>query len=284
MPNIKPALVILAGGLGSRFGGAKQVAPFGARGRFLFEYACFDAMQAGFQKVYVITRPGMQVEISAQLQRWIHPSRFEILIQEQSRSKPWGTAHALHFLTGHWGGPFLVLNADDYYGSGICKRAIELLDSGVQNAALLFELAPTLSPNGPVARGICQVEHDALLSIEEVLKIEQKEGQVQDDEGRILAPNTLISMNAWLFQAAFLTELSALVQQFLHDNAQNETAEVYLPKVVQELIQKNQLKVSTTAMPAEWFGITYAADLTHAQQKIRELEKGVYPTDFSPWI
>lgn len=284
MPNIKPALVILAGGLGSRFGGDKQIAPFGAEGHFLFEYACYDAMQAGFEKVFVITRPGMQVEISKQLQKWIHPSRFEILIQEQNRIKPWGTAHALHFLAGHWEGPFLVLNADDYYGSGICARAIELLERGVQNAALLFELAPTLSTNGPVARGICQVENDVLLSIEEVLKIEQKEGQVQDEQGRILAPDTLISMNAWLFQAAFLSDLTTLVNQFLQDNAQNETAEVYLPKVVQELIQKNLLKVSATAMPAEWFGITYAADLALAQQKIRELEKGVYPTVFSPWI
>lgn len=284
MPNIKPALVILAGGLGSRFGGAKQVAPFGAQGRFLFEYACYDAMRAGFQKVYVITRPGMQVEIAAQLQKWIHPSRFEILIQEQSRSKPWGTAHALHFLAGHWDGPFLVLNADDYYGSGICARATELLESGVQTAALLFELAPTLSPNGPVARGICQVERDVLLSIEEVLKIAQQESLIKDEKGRVLAPDALISMNAWLFQAAFLSDLTTLVNQFLQDNTQNETAEVYLPKVVQELIQKNQLKVSATAMPAEWFGITYAADLEFAQQKIRELEKGVYPTDFSPWI
>jgi dTDP-glucose pyrophosphorylase len=284
MPNIKPALVILAGGLGSRFGGAKQVAPFGARGRFLFEYACYDAMQAGFQKVYVITRPGMQVEISAQLQRWIHPSRFEILIQEQSRSKPWGTAHALHFLTGHWGGPFLVLNADDYYGSSICIRAKELLERGIQNAALLFELAPTLSPNGPVARGLCKVEQGFLKDVEEVLRIERIGASIQDEQGHILAPDTLISMNAWLFEASFLTHLTAHVQQFLNDNAQNETAEVYLPKVVQELIQKNQLKVSATAMPAEWFGLTYLADLALAQQKITDLEKSVYPTEFTAWI
>lgn len=241
-------------------------------------------MQAGFEKVFVITRSQMKAQINVQLLRWMHPSRFEIIIQEQSRSKPWGTAHALHFLAGRWAGPFLVLNADDYYGADICVRAKELLERGIQQAALLFELAPTLSPNGPVARGLCQVEQNFLQDIEEVLRIERVGTSIQDEQGRVLAPDTLISMNAWLFQASFLTDLTAHVQQFLSDNAQSETAEVYLPKVVQELIQKAQLQVSVSTMPAEWFGLTYAADLALAKQKITDLEKGVYPTAFSAWI
>ena len=100
MQTTDTALVILAGGLGSRFGGAKQIEPFGAQGHFLFEYACYDAMQAGFQKVFVIVRPGMQEVVSQQLNRWIQPNRYEIIIQAQTRPKPWGTAHALHFLFG----------------------------------------------------------------------------------------------------------------------------------------------------------------------------------------
>ncbi|MFM8962491.1 MAG: NTP transferase domain-containing protein, partial [Sphingomonadales bacterium] len=223
MPPIKPALVILAGGLGSRFGGAKQIAPFGAHGHFLFEYACFDAMRAGFEKVFVITRPGMQDQIATQLQKWMRPGRFEILIQEQARTKPWGTAHALHFLAGHWDGPFLVLNADDYYGSGICASTIQLLENGVQNAALLYELAPMLSPNGPVARGLCRVEEGLLKEIEEVLRIEQIGADIQDEQGRIFAPDTLISMNAWLFDASFLTDLKAHVIQFLDAHSEDQT-------------------------------------------------------------
>ncbi len=284
MPTIKPALVILAGGLGSRFGGAKQIAPFGEHGRFLFEYACYDAMRAGFEKVFVITRAGMQDIIAAQLQKWMHPSRFEIRIQEQTRNKPWGTAHALHFLAGHWDGPFLVLNADDYYGAGICARAIALLEKGVKNAALLFELAPTLSPNGPVARGICTVEQGQLVSIEEVLKIERKAGHIEDEQGRILDPNALISMNAWLFDVPFLTDLKAHVIQFLDAHSQDQTAEVYLPKVVQALIQNGKLQLQVTSMPADWFGITYAADLELAQQRILQLEKSLYPAQFTTWI
>lgn len=284
MPPIKPALVILAGGLGSRFGGAKQIAPFGEHGHFLFEYACYDAMRAGFEKVFVITRAGMQAIIAAQLQKWMHPSRFEIRIQEQTRNKPWGTAHALHFLAGHWDGPFLVLNADDYYGAGICARAIELLQNNVNNAALLYELAPTLSPNGPVARGLCRVEQDVLVSIEEILNIEQKEGRIRDEQGRNLDPKALISMNAWLFEASFLLDLKDLVHQFLSEYSQDETAEVYLPKVVQQLICEGKLQVKFTTMPAEWFGITYAADLEAAQQSILKLEKTVYPAQFTEWI
>ena len=284
MPPIKPALVILAGGLGSRFGGAKQIAPFGAHGHFLFEYACFDAMRAGFEKVFVITRPGMQDQIATQLQKWMRPGRFEILIQEQARTKPWGTAHALHFLAGHWDGPFLVLNADDYYGSGICARTIQLLENGVQNAALLYELAPMLSPNGPVARGLCRVEEGLLKEIEEVLRIEQIGADIQDEQGRIFAPDTLISMNAWLFDASFLTDLKAHVIQFLDAHSEDQTAEVYLPKVVQQLIQNGELLVTATSMPAEWFGITYAADLELAQQRILQLEKTIYPAQFTKWI
>ena len=284
MPTIKPALVILAGGLGSRFGGAKQIAPFGAHGHFLFEYACFDAMRAGFEKVFVITRSGMQDQIATQLQKWMHPGRFEILIQEQARTKPWGTAHALHFLAGHWDGPFLVLNADDYYGSGICASTIQLIENGVQNAALLYELGPTLSPNGPVARGLCRVEAGLLKEIEEVLRIEQIGAYIQDEQGRIFAPDALISMNAWLFHASFLTDLKAHVIQFLDAYSEDQTAEVYLPKVVQQLIQDGELLVTATSMPAAWFGITYAADLELAQQRILQLEKTIYPAQFTEWI
>ena len=154
----------------------------------------------------------------------------------------------------------------------------------MNNAALLYELAPTLSPNGPVARGLCRVEQDVLVSIEEILNIEQKEGRIRDEQGRNLDPKALISMNAWLFEASFLLDLKDLVHQFLSEYSQDETAEVYLPKVVQQLICEGKLQVKFTTMPAEWFGITYAADLEAAQQSILKLEKTVYPAQFTEWI
>jgi dTDP-glucose pyrophosphorylase len=284
MPTTDLALVILAGGLGSRFGGAKQIEPFGHEGHFLFEYACYDAMRAGFEKVFIIVRPGMQVVISQQLTRWMHPKRFEILVQEQHRSKPWGTAHALHFLHGKWEGSFLVLNADDYYGSSICQSAADLAQKGVQAAALLFELSPTLSPNGPVARGLCNIENHYLLGIEEVLQIQYQGNEIKDESQRTLSPAALISMNAWLLPPQFLTHLKVLVEQFLVAHADNESAEIYLPKVINEMITAGKLAVQVQEMPPKWFGLTYADDLAEAKSQILALEGKEYSLVFPTWI
>ena len=278
------ALVILAGGLGSRFGGAKQIEPFGHDRHFLFEYACYDAMQADFAKVFIIVRPGMQEVVSEQLTRWMHPKRFDVLVQEQNRSKPWGTAHALHFLYGKWEGSFLVLNADDYYGSSICQSAADLAQNGVQAAALLYELAPTLSPNGPVARGLCHIENHNLLAIEEVLQIGYKGTEIKDEFQRTLSPTALISMNAWLLPPSFLTHLKVLVEQFLSANADNETAEIYLPKVINEMIAAGKLAVQVREMPPKWFGLTYADDLAAAKSQILALEGKEYSLVFPTWI
>ncbi len=278
------ALVILAGGLGSRFGGAKQIEPFGHDRHFLFEYACYDAMQAGFAKVFIIVRPGMQEVVSEQLTRWMHPKRFDVLVQEQNRSKPWGTAHALHFLYGKWEGSFLVLNADDYYGSSICQSAADLAQNGVQAAALLYELAPTLSPNGPVARGLCHIENHNLLAIEEVLQIGYKGTEIKDEFQRTLSPTALISMNAWLLPPSFLTHLKVLAEQFLSANADNETAEIYLPKVINEMIAAGKLAVQVREMPPKWFGLTYADDLAAAKSQILALEGKEYSLVFPTWI
>jgi hypothetical protein len=284
MQTIDTALVILAGGLGSRFGGDKQIEPFGAQGHFLFEYACYDAMQAGFQKVFIVVRPGTEELVSQQLSKWIAPTRFEIVLQTQERTKPWGTAHALHFLFGKWEGPFLVLNADDYYGPTICSTAQLLLQKGESAAALAFALGPTLSPNGPVARGICKVTNDGRLTgVEEVLKIQKVVGQIKDENGRVFTPDALISMNAWLLPGSFLTHLSSTVAAFLECNYDNESIEIYLPKVINDFIEAGQIQFCVCAMPAEWFGLTYAEDLTTAQEKIALLEGSLYPTHFPEW-
>lgn len=283
MQTTDTALVILAGGLGSRYGGTKQIEPFGQENHFLFEYACFDAMQAGFQKVFVIVRPGMQDVVSQQLNRWMQPNRYEILLQEQNRPKPWGTAHALHFLYGRWEGAFLVLNADDYYGPSICQRAIELVQDGVAAAALAYKLGPTLSPNGPVARGLCQTSGAYLTAIEEVLKIEEINGQISDEHNRKHSPNALISMNAWLLSGKFLEQLETKVNSFLDFNQGNEQIEIYLPKVLHEMITEGSIQIKVEAMPASWFGITYAADLARAQKQINALEGVQYPLQFPVW-
>lgn len=284
MQTIKSALVILAGGLGTRFGGDKQIAPFGQQGHFLFEYACYDAMCAGFEKVFVITRKEMKALLEQQLSSWMHPNRFQVLIQEQDRPKPWGTAHALHFLKDHWQDPFLILNADDYYGSTICQRAMELLNKGINTAALVFELGPTLSVNGPVARGICNIENEILLEIEEVLQIQRKGELIFDELKRSYKSNQPVSMNAWLLPGTFLEKLEQKVLAFLSNNIEDPKAEIYLPRVINEFISDEQMLVSTMSISSGWFGITYAQDLESAQMQIEELEKTIYPTIFPQWI
>lgn len=284
MQTIKSALVILAGGLGTRFGGDKQIAPFGQQGHFLFEYACYDAMCAGFEKVFVITRKEIQALIEQQLSSWMHPNRFQVIIQEQDRPKPWGTAHALHFLKGHWQDPFLILNADDYYGSTICQRAMELLNSGINTAALVYELGPTLSANGPVARGVCTLVNNKLVEIEEVLKIQKKDGKIVDQNNRSFSFNTPVSMNAWLLPGSILETLVHVVETFLIDNAQDSKAEIYLPKVINEFILGGQMQISAVKMASNWFGITYAQDLENAQLLIEKLEQTTYPSIFPKWI
>jgi hypothetical protein len=284
MQTTDVALVILAGGLGARYGGAKQMQPFGQQSHFLFEYACYDAMQAGFQKVFIVLRPGTEDLVAQQLSKWISPARYEIVLQTQERTKPWGTAHALHFLFGKWDGPFLVLNADDYYGPTICSSAQVLLQKGETTAALAFALEPTLSPNGPVARGICRVTNGRLTGIEEVLKIQKINGQIQDERGKTYPPETLISMNAWLLPNSFLSHLSLKVKAFLESNCGDQKIEIYLPSVINDLIEQGQMQFSVIAMPAEWFGLTYAADLPIAKDKIAALEETQYPTHFPEWI
>ena len=177
-----------------------------------------------------------------------------------------------------------MLNADDYYGSGICQSAADLAQNGVQAAALLFELAPTLSPNGPVARGLCNVENHYLLGIEEVLQIEYKGNEIKDESQRTLSPAALISMNAWLLPPLFLTHLKVLVEQFLIANADNETAEIYLPKVINEMIAAGKLAVQVLEMPPKWFGLTYADDLAEAKSHILTLEGKAYSLVFPTWI
>ncbi len=284
MPTTDLALVILAGGLGSRFGGDKQVQPFGEQGHFLFEYACYDAYREGFQKVFVVVRPGMEKLVFEQLKRWISPAKFQILTQKQTRKKPLGTAHALSMLNGQWTGSFLVLNADDYYGQALIKKAYDLQQSGVLAASLAFRLSSTLSAHGPVSRGICLEEAGCLLQIAEVKKLELKDDEILDSENNRYRPNTLVSMNAWLLPASFLTFLDSEVKDFIANHSADGQLEIFLPDCIQKAIDAQLFEVKLVAAQSTWFGLTYKADLEQAIQQLQLLEQtGVYPQIFEWW-
>jgi dTDP-glucose pyrophosphorylase len=283
MPTTDIALVILAGGLGSRFGGDKQVQPFGAAGRFLFEYACYDAKSAGFAKVFVIVRPGMEPLVQQQLEKWIAPHRFEILTQIQSRQKPWGTAHALSFLSGKWSGSFLVLNADDYYGNAIMQQVKDLHEHGVSAACLAYSLGDTLSSFGAVSRGICDLKGAVLAQITEKTKLQLDGGSIKDEFGNTFAHNTLISMNAWFLPAKFLDFLAKYVDDHLVQYSNDTQSEIYLPNAIQHAIESKVLDVSVVKSQGNWFGLTYPQDLDIATQNIDQLEVDAYPPYFEQW-
>lgn len=284
MPTTDLALVILAGGLGSRFGGDKQVQPFGEQGHFLFEYACYDAYREGFQKVFVVVRPGMEEVVFEQLKRWISPAKFQILTQTQSRKKPLGTAHALSMLNGHWKGSYLVLNADDYYGQALIKKAYDLQQSGVVAASLAFPLSTTLSAHGPVSRGICLEEAGHLMQIEEVKYLAYHNGEIRDSSNKVYQASTLVSMNAWLLPASFLTFLDTEVKDFIANHSADEQLEIFLPDCIQKAIDAQLFEVRLEAAKSTWFGLTYKADLEQAVQQLQLLEQtGVYPKIFERW-
>ncbi len=283
MPTTKLALVILAGGLGSRFGGNKQLQPFGAAGRFLFEYACFDAKNAGFDKVFVVVRAGMESVVNQQLNKWLAPHRFEILTQVQTRQKPWGTAHALSFLSGKWSGSFLVLNADDYYGKTIMQQVKDLHELGVSAACLAYALGDTLSSFGAVSRGICELNGYLLSQITEKTKLQLVEGSIKDEFGNTYAHNALISMNAWFLPAKFLDFLVKYVDDHLLQYANETHGEIYLPNAIQYAVESKVLEIRVVKSQGTWFGLTYPQDLERAVQQIEQLEGLVYPTYFDKW-
>ncbi len=284
MPTTDLALVILAGGLGSRFGGDKQVQPFGEQGHFLFEYACYDAYREGFQKVFVVVRPGMEELVFEQLNRWISPAKFQILTQTQTRIKPLGTAHALSMLNGQWTGSFLVLNADDYYGQALIKKAYDLQQSGVLAASLAFRLNTTLSAHGPVSRGICLEEAGHLMQIEEVKHLAYHNGEIRDAANKVYQANTLVSMNAWLLPASFLTFLDSEVKDFMASHSAAAQLEIFLPDCIQKAINAQLFAVRLEEAQSTWFGLTYKADLEQAIQQLQLLEQtGVYPKIFERW-
>ena len=284
MPPTDLALVILAGGLGSRFGGDKQVEPFGAQGHFLFEYACHDAFKEGFQKVFVVVRPGMEGVVFEQLNRWISPAKFQILTQTQTRNKPLGTAHALSMLNGYWSSSFLVLNADDYYGQALIKKAYALNQNGVRAASLAFRLSATLSPFGPVSRGICLEEAGLLMKIEEVKQLAYHSGEIRDSANKVYQADTLVSMNAWLLPASFLTFLDTEVKDFIENHTADAQLEIFLPNCIQKAIDAQLFEVRLEEAQSTWFGLTYKSDLAHTAAQINKLEQGgAYPKIFEQW-
>ena len=303
----KKTLVIMAAGLGSRYGGLKQVDALGPNGEFLIDYTIYDAWQTGFTNVVLIIRPGLKKEFQAHFANKIftQPStslppikiQFSIqkttdlpdnLIPPSQRKKPWGTGHALLTARKLVKNPFVVLTADDFYGRSTLQILSQALDKmqGQQNFYAMpgSLLINTLSPSGSVSRGLCrQNDENCLISIHEHTNIVQKNNQILsiDKTGteHILEPDRLVSMAIFAFTPEFFDYLNQEFKLFLQDNLNDLKMEFFTPNVVNNLIHENKVKMKIYPTTSPWFGLTNPDDRQIAVKKIQQLIKdGQYPS------
>ena len=294
-----PTLLILAAGMGSRYGGLKQMDAFGPNGETILDYSIYDAIRAGFKKVVFVIRKSFseefqkffankfedKVEVSYIFQELdILPNDYVFLPE---RSKPWGTAHAVWVAKNEISGPFAVINADDFYGRSAYDIVANFLNndkSAKRYALVAYQLKKTMSEHGTVNRGVCTVHADQTLKkIVETLKIGYDDtGAIyyNDSEGKkqILAYDTLVSMNMWAFFPDFFDHCGHIFSSFLNKYGQQLKSEFFIPLLIDQLISSGIKKVDVLSCPEEWFGVTYKDDKPFVMDKLRNLiHDGVYP-------
>ncbi len=299
----QPALIVMAAGIGSRYGGLKQVDPIGPNGEIIIDYAVFDAIRAGFGKVIFIIRKDIGEIFREKVGKTVESQVETVYVfQELStvpagfnvpaeRVKPWGTGHAVLSCKDVVHEPFAVINADDFYGPGAMQALAGYLreaqdpPGGPYDYSMAgYVLENTLSEFGTVSRGVCEVTPDQYLTqVYERTKIKRFDDQVkytEDGENWIDIPaNSTVSMNMWGFTPSFLKELELRFPRFLHDNAANLVkAEFFLPNIVNQLLNEGKASVKVLPVQEKWFGVTYPEDRPYVQEAIRELvRQGVYP-------
>ncbi len=299
---MKAALVIMAAGLGSRYGGNKQVDGVGPNGEILMEYSIYDAIRAGFTKIVFVIKPGMEemmrricgdyvarrtaadgsvVEVCYAVQDFTGLPAFYHLPAQ--REKPFGTGHAVLCARPYVNEPFCVINADDYYGVDAYRKIYQALQRLPEqgNAAMVgYLLKNTVSERGTVSRGVCRVEDGRLLGIKETLKIRlEPDGTIADEAEGVLPADAVVSMNFWGFAPSFFRELEMFFYDFLRNEAgDNIKAECMLPSLVGKLIGEGKLKVSVLQSADRWFGMTYHEDRQAVAEELKRLHAcGVYP-------
>jgi NDP-sugar pyrophosphorylase family protein len=295
------ALVIMAAGIGSRFGGLKQIAPVGPNGENTIEYSIFDGLRAGFNKVIFVINQNIEEEFRQEVGRKIEGQCETVYVLQrlndlppgvklpQNRLKPWGTGQAVLSCKDAIKGPFAVINADDYYGETAYRTMFCYLQnlSDVSNHYCMmgYNLENTLTSHGPVSRGICELSPDGFLtSIRERTKIQNVSNLVKyfsDNETWIeIAPDSVASMNFWGFQDSLFPALEEGFSRFLKDrDTELDHEEYFLPELLQELIMKEKATIKVLPTDEKWFGLTYQADLINARDRINHLlNEKVYPT------
>lgn len=299
----KPVLVIMAAGMGSRYGGLKQIDPISDQGEIILDFSLYDAYMAGFEKaIFIIKREneedfralvderaGKHMEIAYAFQELTDlPEGYEV---PEGRVKPWGTCHAVLSARDLIYGPFAVINADDYYGPGAFQTIYNYLEAAADDdkyryCMVGYQLPNTLTENGHVARGVCSVdEAGQLADIVERTKIMRREGVIQftEDDGASwtsLPEDTTVSMNFWGFTRSFIDEMENRFPAFL-DKAMVENpmkGEYFLPGVVDQLIKEDKATVRVLTSEDKWYGVTYKEDKQGVVDALQSMkDKGLYP-------
>ncbi len=297
------ALVIMAAGIGSRFGGGiKQLEPVGPNGEIIMDYSIHDAMEAGFNKVIFIIRRDLEKDFKEIIGHRIEkllpveyayqeledlPAGYEVT---PGRTKPWGTGQAVLSVKGMVDGPFLVINADDYYGREGFRRIHDYMAEHMDSQSEIYDicmggfvLSNTLSDNGTVTRGVCQVDEEGYLTnVTEPYNIQMKEDGLHatDESGApvTISPSQPVSMNMWGLPASFVQELEKGFPVFLDNLKEGDIKSEYLlPKIIDNLVQNKKARVTVLDTPDKWFGVTYREDKQAVADAIRGLiQSGVY--------
>ncbi len=297
------ALVIMAAGIGSRFGGGiKQLEPVGPNGEIIMDYSIHDAMEAGFNKVIFIIRRDLEKDFKEIIGHRIEkllpveyayqeledlPAGYEVT---PGRTKPWGTGQAVLSVKGMVDGPFLVINADDYYGREGFRRIHDYMAEHMDSQSEIYDicmggfvLSNTLSDNGTVTRGVCQVDENGYLTnVTETYNIQMKEDGLHatDESGApvTISPSQPVSMNMWGLPASFVQELEKGFPVFLDNLKEGDIKSEYLlPKIIDNLVQNKKARVTVLDTPDKWFGVTYREDKQAVTDAIRGLiQSGVY--------
>lgn len=299
----KPVLLIMAAGMGSRYGGLKQIDPVDQEGHIIMDFSIYDARRAGFEKVVFIIKKENETDfretIGNRLEKYMQveyafqdiagiPTGFEI---PQGRVKPWGTAHAVLSAADRINGPFAVINADDYYGPHAFQVIYDYLtthedDDRYRYAMVGYRLKNTVTDNGYVSRGVCDITKDReLIRVTERTRIEKRNGGIEysEDDGRTwtdMDPETLVSMNMWGFSNSMMDEIRAGFPEFLEKGIKENPikCEYYLPAVVSRLLSENKAVVRVLESEDKWYGVTYKEDKPVVVSAIQALkDRGIYP-------
>ncbi|MEC9273481.1 MAG: sugar phosphate nucleotidyltransferase [Candidatus Neomarinimicrobiota bacterium] len=289
-------LLVMAAGMGSRYGGLKQLDEVGPSGETIIDYSVFDAIEAGFSKVVFIIRRDFEDEFKTKISnKFSNDIQVEFVFQDihqlpsgfslpEDRIKPWGTGHAILCASNFIDGPFNAINADDYYGRESFKTIADYYNNGNDSFSMVaFQLEKTLSDFGSVTRGLCTVNNDKLINIVETENLVKSKSGIRSNSDLDLNGNEPVSMNMWGFTPAIFDYLNEMFEVFLSKNIHDIKSEFLIPSVINDLINSGDELVQVLYSKSSWFGVTFKEDKSYVVQQIQNLvNSGFYPHKLFP--